>query len=219
MSDVYRVLLDERWELDDLYEFSKAYGQVYALIYCFDSSMDINNQKRIDLALKEYPWNGGYSYVNIYKLLKKQITLDHLPRISSIQYASPGWIDLFLNQDVAIQIAKSLSVFMGSAVAATHAYKSIYSVLSEIKRDRKKRKVEEVYLTKKETDILIEINTELAKSLGFDNLQELQERTGNAEVTSKLLCAHYRRLKVLAELAGSGKLDFPINENFTIRRS
>jgi hypothetical protein len=82
-AEIYRVLMNERWELDDLYGFPYAYSQSHSFIYCFDSEPDSNSIARIDFALENYPWQGGYSYVNIYKVLNNQIPKRHRPEISS----------------------------------------------------------------------------------------------------------------------------------------
>ncbi|HEY6872187.1 MAG TPA: hypothetical protein VI298_05600 [Geobacteraceae bacterium] len=92
--------MDERWALADLYDFPHAYSQAYALIYCFDSRLNPKDEKRINTALEQYPWQGGYSYVNIYTVLNNQIPEEHRPQIASIQYASPGFIDVIINPGI-----------------------------------------------------------------------------------------------------------------------
>jgi hypothetical protein len=45
--------------------------------------------------------------------------------------------------------------------------------------------------------------------IGFDHLDELNARTGNVEVSAKLICAQYRRLKTLADFVTQGKAQLP----------
>jgi hypothetical protein len=71
----YRILLDNEWQLDDLYRFSHSYSQTYAFIYCFDVEHTPHDRARIGRALETYPWQGGYSYVNIYTVLQNQISV------------------------------------------------------------------------------------------------------------------------------------------------
>src|SRR5712671_4940806 len=122
-ANYYRVILDEEWKLTDLYEFPHSYDQCYAFIYCLDSDLSPRDRARINLALEGYPWQGGYSYVNIYTVLRNQVPLRDRPRIKSISKASPGWLDLFLNVGVAIQVAQSVMALSGAAVSAAIAYK------------------------------------------------------------------------------------------------
>ena len=94
-AEVYRILMNERWVLEDLYSFPHAYSQSQSFIYCFDTELDPSDARRIDYALEEYPWQGGYSYVNLYKVLHYQVPTPHRPTIVSIQYSSQNdFIDI-----------------------------------------------------------------------------------------------------------------------------
>jgi hypothetical protein len=201
--------MDERWELEDLYGFPHAYSQSHAFIYCFDSELDPRNATRIDTALEEYPWRGGYSYVNIYTVLHHQIPVPHRPKIAAIQYASPGWIDILLNPDVALQVAKSVGILLGAGVAAVEAIKRIDKARLEMAYQRRKMRGEFAALSAAEAKALNEMSEEVAKHLGFGSLASLNERTRNPEVTLKLLLAHHRRLRILTEYVKSGKIALP----------
>lgn len=208
-ADVYRVLMNERWELEDLYSFPHAYSQTQSFIYCFDTDIDPRNSQRIDIALEEYPWRGGYSYVNLYQVLHNQIPPHYRPEIASIQYASPGWIDILLNPDVALKVAESVGILLGAGVAAVEAYKKIDKARLEIARQRREQDREFAELTASEAKALNEMSEELAKNLGFESLKKLQQRTKNPEVTLKVLLAHYRRLRILGDYVESGKVALP----------
>jgi hypothetical protein len=210
--DYYRILLASDWRLTDLYEFPHAYSQNYAFTYCLDSNLDPRDRQRIDYALENYPWRGGYSYVNIYTVLQNQIPRRDRPRIKSISKSSPGWLDLFLNVDVAIQVAKSVAVLAGSAATATYAYKNIQKYLGDININRRKHQLQEMQITQAEAKVYNPMCLEMAKYLGFKNLKELQERTGSPEVTLKLLLAHYRRISKIVEYGEKGKATLPLEE-------
>ena len=206
---IYRVLMNERWELEDLYRFPHAYSQTHSFIYCFDTDLDPRDAGRIDFALEGYPWRGGYSYVNIYTVLHHQIPVPHRPKIASIQYASPGWIDIFLNPDVALQVAKSVGILLGAGVAAVEAFKRIDKARLDIAKQRREQDREFAALTAAEVKALNKMSEEIAKHLGFESLQKLQKRTKNPEVTLKTLMAHYRRLRILGDYVESGKVSLP----------
>ena len=208
-QESYRLLLEGNWQLEDLYELPHAFDQCYAFIYCLDSELDIRDQERIDGAFAAYPWRGGYSYVNIYTVMKNQVPWHHRPRVKAIQKASPGWLDLFLNSDVAIQVAKSVAALSGAGVAATKAYALVKKTLSQIKVDREKAKHQELQLTAAQQKTLMGICETMARFLGFKNLNDLHARTGSPEVSLKLLSAHYRRTSVLLEYVESGKVELP----------
>lgn len=207
--EVYRVLMDERWELEDLYTFPHTYSQAHAFIYCLDFDLDENKEKRIDFSLVNYPWQGGYSYTNIYRVLNNLIPKEDSPKIAEIKYASPGWIDLLMNPDVALKVAQSLGILIGAGVAAVEAFKRIDKARLEMARNRKRNQMELVKYSADEAKYLNQMSEELAKNLGFSNLEKLNARTKNPEVTLKLLLAHHRRMNKMAEYVASGKASLP----------
>lgn len=208
-KNIYRVLIDERWELDDLYEFPHTYSQVHSFIYCLDFDENKDTAKRIDFSLENYPWQGGYSYTNIYTVFRNRIHPDDRPQIASIQYASPGWIDLIMNPEVALQVAKSLSIYIGLGVAAYEAYKRIDKARLDMAKNRKEKQIAFAAFTVQEQKYINQMSDELAKNLGFKSLESLQRRTKNPEVTLKLLLAHNRRMQKLANYVFDGKASLP----------
>lgn len=204
-SQSYRILLNEEWELEDLYEFPHALSQCYAFIYCLDSDLAPINQERISLAMRHYPWRGGYSYVNIYTVLKSQIPSAERPKIDSIQKASPGWLDLLLNANVAGQVAVAVTTLAGAGTAALAAYKKAYQLILRINAERRNAQVAKMTAAAAQVKAMNAMCVELAKNLGFKSLKELHEHTGDPEVSLKLLMAHHRRLSVLVAYAAEGK--------------
>lgn len=208
--DTYRLLMDEQWNLEDLHLFPHAFADAYAFTYCFDSTAEPINADRIDTALEQYPWNGGYSYVNLYFVLKHQVVPEERPTIKSIQYASPGWIELLLNPDVAMRVAKSVGILLAAGVAAVEAFKRIDKLRLDIARARKEAVVESLRLEADEVEALHLLCDQTARHIGFKNVDSLNRRTKNPETTLKLLMAHWRRLTVLVEYVQGGKAKLPV---------
>ena len=122
-------------------------SQCYAFTYCLDSELSPRDRERINEAFVGYPWRGGYSHVNIYTVLQNQVPAEDRPTISSISYASPGWLDIFLNPAVDLQVAKSVGILAGSAVAAATAYTTSMKYLAQVAVDRKRAQLQEMQLT------------------------------------------------------------------------
>jgi|APTNR8051073442_1049403.scaffolds.fasta_scaffold47019_1 hypothetical protein len=205
----YRVLMDERWDLQDLYQFPHAFGQTYSFVYCFDTDLEPRKAERIDEALQDYPWNGGYSYVNIYTVLHHQVPPTDRPRINAIQYASPGWMDLLLNPDVALRIAKTVGIILGSVVATVEAFKRIDKLRLDIIRERRAKTVELTELGADQMKALNRLCDEAAKLLGFKSLDRLHKRTKNPATTLNLLMAHWRRVSQIVTYVQKGKIQLP----------
>lgn len=209
-TGVYRVEMDGRWELLDLYEFPHAFMQTYAFTYCFDSELSPRDADRIDFALENYPWQGGYSIVNIYRVLQNQVEHQHRPYIKEIKYASPGWIDILLNLHPAVKVAGSVAAIAGSMAATTKAYSTIQTTLYNIRLQRDKARLQQIQLTRAQINELTSLTQELCNMIGFERLEELTQRTGSIEVTAKLIAAQFRRLKTIADYVLKGKAALPI---------
>ena len=212
-EESYRVLMDGRWRLEDLYTFPHAFSQCYAFIYCLDSDLSPRDRDRINYALVGYPWKGGYSYVNIYIVFHHQVPPRHRPTIKAISYASPGWLDIVLNPDVALQVAKSVGILAGSAVAAAKAYATVMKYLTQVSVERKRAQLAEMRLTQAQHKTLMSMCQDIAKFLGFKSVKELHERTGSPEISLKLLAAHYRRTDQLVEFVKEGKASLPESDS------
>jgi len=209
-SSIYRIEMDGRWNLKDLYEFPHAYLQVYAFTYAFDTDLPSHDADRINYALENYPWGGGYSIVNIYSVLQSQVGPKFKPVVKEIRYASPGWIDLLLHPYPAFQIAGAVAAIATSAAGTVKAYSAIQSCLYRISARSQQARIEKIQLTRQELKELQGLNQDLASAIKFTRLDELQTRTKSVHVTAKLLSAQYRRLKQLAKFVTAGKVNLPI---------
>jgi hypothetical protein len=208
----YRIVLPQSsdWSLQDLYVFPHTYEQCYTFVYCLDTQLPARDEEAIDHAFERYPWKGGYSYVNFYQVLRTRIPSAARPKLASMHKASPGWIELALNLDVAVQVAKSVALMSGSFVAAAAAYKKAWTLLLSIRTEREKARNQQLQLRQSQVKAIRGTCEELAKCLGFKNLNELHKRTSDPEVSLKLLAAHYRRLRTLHQYESRGKIELPV---------
>ncbi len=135
------------------------------------------------------------------------------PRIRAIKYASPGWLDLALNLDVALQVAKVVCTFAGTAVFLAKSYAAAMKVLYSVKTEREKSRLAYLKLTIEQDAMLMKHCNAHAKLLGFKSVKALNEQTGNSEVTLRLLLAHHRRLRELGKYVEDGKVILPPNND------
>lgn len=212
---VYRIELPEStdWTLEDLYVFPRTFEQCYTFIYCLDSDLPARDKEAIDNAFSNYPWAGGYSYVNFYQILRTRIPPKSRPKLRSIHKASPGWIELALNLDVAVEVAKSVALISGSSAAAAAAYKKAWTLLLSLRTEREKAKTEQLRQKKSQVKEVRETCNELAKCMGFTSLADLHKRTKDPEISLKMLSAHYRRMRTLHEYEAKGKVHLPWSDD------
>jgi hypothetical protein len=206
----YRILIDGDWSLEDLTNFSRVYFQNYSFIYCLDTEAVDIASSRIKSVLETHELRDGLTYVNIYDIFRSHINRNDKPQVKSLQYNSPGWIELALNPDVALQVAKAIGIYISAFATLAVCYKKLHKIFIDLKNERIKQKNEYLKLEKEKVAIVNKLNNELAKGLGFQSLAALDEHTKDIEETSKLLMAHYRRIDAMAKFSKAGKAKFPL---------
>ena len=144
--------------------------------------------------------------------MKVHVDKEHRPQIKSIHYASPGWIELTLNLEVATQFAKVLAIYLGSAAGVAEIYRRLYKIYADLSATRKSLKSKTFKLNAEDALRAQKLNQELAKGLGYESLADLDAHTNSVEESSKLLMAHYRRMEKMAKFVRAGKASFPEND-------
>jgi hypothetical protein len=206
-SNTYRVLIDGDWKIDDLYDFPYRYSQAYNFIFWFDCADHRARANSLDAKFNSYPWKGGFSYVHAYETLRK---ITPALRIASMRKASPGWIDLIANMDVAVKVAKAVSFYSTTAIAAMTTYKKarVYWLSLDLKAEKDRLRISE--LKRKRVKANIEMLDDLAKHVGFESTPQLMERTQDADIALGLMLAHFRRVEHLANYVEEGKAQLPL---------
>lgn len=209
-AENYRVLLDERWTLENLNDFTRLYMQNYAFLYCLENNINNSRAAALFNELNEYKLRDGLTYVNIYSLFIKHIPSKERPKVRAISYASPGFIELILNYEVAINIALSIAAFIKGLTATAETYNKLHSIFIELGWKRKEKQNHLLKLDVETIKHVRKLNEELAKGLGFNSLKDMYDNFGDEEEVSKLLLAHYRRMKGMSKLVKEGKIKFPL---------
>lgn len=207
-SETYTIHIDGEWTLEDLYVFPRTFEQVYFLVYSFMPDHDDQALERIHHAYRAFPWQGGYSAVNFYNQLRYVTPPRERPKVASIRYESPSWIELALIVAVAISVERIVKAIANSILHANEVYDRIVRGLQERKLLRLEAKRKELQFRKEELEFINTATKSIAGLLGFSNLAEINERTGHPYLTLKILLSLYRRVRKLAEYQGKQKADF-----------
>jgi hypothetical protein len=195
----YKIHIDGEWILEDLYVFPRAYEQVYFLMYSLLPHEDNDAQDRIQQAYSVFPWQGGYSAVNFYNRLKYVLPKKKRPSIISIEYASPGWIELGLLLGVAVSVERLVKTIANTIKQANETYNDVHDGLQKRRLLRIETKRKELQLKKEELEYVQQALLTMSTLLGFKNIEDINQRTGNPYKTLKILLSFYRRIRTLAE--------------------
>jgi len=199
--------MDGEWTLEDLYVFPHMYIHIYSFLYSFLRPIkDFDDEDdRLVITYSAHPWRGGYSSVNFYNNLKYIVEPRHRPKIKSIQYASPGWLELTVLVGIALNIKKIVLCFTESANELNKLYNNIYKGMHDRKMMKIEAKRQSLFLSKEQSDFAIESANKLSQLLGFENVAQIQKLTKNPLATLKILLSFYRKIKVLTEFNSQGK--------------
>ena len=204
----YNVHIDGKWSLEDLYIFPRTYEQIYYAWQTFGPSDDDITEDRIARAFHIFPWQGGYSAVNFYNQLKYITPARQRPQIISIQYGSPGAIELQLAVSLAKDIAGAVMLISGSIIACNKAYHDVYTGMQKRELLRIKNEKETIELVKKHRKFLEESAHTMMEILSVPDAIILGNRTESDLLTTKILLSLFRRIRTLAEFQNRGKVDF-----------
>ena len=206
--DTYTIHIEGKWSLEDLYVFLCAFEQVYFLVHSLMPEHDDAAPERIRHAYHAYPWQGGYSAVNFYNALMYVTPKRDRPQIASIHYGSPGWFEIALIPGVAFGVERLVKSLANTVSHAHDIYDRVVRGAAERKLLRLEVKRKELQFKKEELEYINLCVTQMGQLLGFNNLTEINERTGHPYVTLKILLSLYRRLRTLVDYEREGKADF-----------
>ncbi len=204
-GESYKIPIDGEWTLEDLYTFPRTYEQCYFLYYALNPDNWIHDTERIDYAYGAYPWQGGYSAVNFYNQLKWAVPPRYRPRIISIRYASPGWLELFLVQIVARSLERTVKSVCNSINTFNDTYNKVYKDLQGRKLLKVKTEHEIRGLNKEDQSICESHVREIGKILGID-ADEIIKHTDSPLKALKILLSLYRRVRILAKFQKQEKI-------------
>lgn len=204
----YKVIIEGEWTLEDLYLFPRTYEQVYYLLYSLSADRYQDDFERLVYAYTAFPWQGGYSAVNFYNQLKYAVAAKDRPRIVSIQYSSPGWIELSLVLAIAVSLNQIVRNVASSIREANSVYNSIYKGLQKRKILRIKVKREEIRLEREQLQYMKESIETMYTLLGIKDIGQLDKIVDSPYKMLKILLSLYRRIRTLAKYQNNGKIKF-----------
>jgi hypothetical protein len=206
----YDVPIDGNWFIKDLDNFSNLYSQLYAFFYCTKPQFmtDIGNRVQ---RLLEAPWKGGFSRINLFDALQKNVPAVHDLKIHEMQYASPGDITIEALESVGDSVKNSVICYRKKVAEVTADVKSLNNVLS----DRALRRVDlskysdlKLPLSDEDKNYIAEKTGSLASLLAIGSeFSDLASRSPNMVVSAKVLLAVASRIERMAHFEDTGLLD------------
>ncbi len=194
------VRLNERWQLSDMGKFEHAYNINYIFVYAMERYDSLNGaQEDVRDAFIKYPWRGGSSRVAFYNELSSALPSKAKPAIRTMQYASPGWLELSLDSVVASKLKDCLHQRQEAASA-------LRSAIRDAREYLRLRGFSKVNGNGVDLPITDEVEQQfqahfqtISQLMGFPYSKRLLGLTSNAVAAVKILISFHVRLGWLEE--------------------
>jgi len=224
-----KLFLDNEWDFLKFSELPRDYIQLYSLFFFCQEPLEPLTKRewagefrdRLFYTFTRQPWIGGFSVVNFYNDLYYQIPPKLRPKIVSIRFSSPGFIEL----GVVIGVARTIAYLVDVVCNSIKNINSVYGEIHEGLRERKLNKKNLKRLTKTGRKKRLSLHSEdkefIDESLSaFSDLLKIDPKTSkslevltnsNKLLQLKILLSAYRRIKSIAKQqnAGDVKLIIP----------
>ena len=109
---------------------------------------------------------------------------------------------------VAIAVERIVKSMANSVDHAHNVYNRIMRSLSERKLLRLEAKRKELQFKREELEYIDFCLEQMSKLLGFENIDEINARTGHPYLSLKILLSLYRRVRTLVDYEAKGKAKF-----------
>lgn len=201
------LFLDGALYLEDFADITNGYKQIYSFVYLI--SQLGRSVLRSHFSYLSEKWTGGYSAVNFFHGVESFIPELHRPQVTSVQYNSPGHIDLSLLNSVSSMISESAINASKNFSECERLYNDIYSFfkINEISGFEDGDNIKESKVTPDQSHILdnyisqfcdlVYIKRSYIDALELSNMAAL-----------RAILAYYRRLKAVVKYVKNGKLSF-----------
>ena len=208
---VETFLIDGAWDFSD---FSAFYGKISDLYAIFLSIVRYGSEQtervvrgNIREAYRRYPLKGGASYRFFYRdLFNTQSIMDRL-NVDSIQYASPGHVNVHARHDIFGEIRASLNNYRHNAFAVSQSYHALRKFLS--KSRLLTANAEEFDSSSPFARRIVILTELLCEALSFPYLSQISDLTGgNALASAKIVLSFARRVDRSFRFFAEGRVVF-----------
>lgn len=207
---IFEIPIGGNWFLQDITGFSKSYTRIYSFLYCTQPRFVTNLTEKVKRYLKS-PWKGGYSRVNFFDALHRQIPSIHDMRVAGYRYNSPGEIKIEALNSVGEDVSKLVLSYLSQSKSIDHSMKLIDAALgaARVRKEDLSRlndsslSISENHLTtiKEQLDV-VSILMDLSKEINL-----IKQASPNSVVTAKVMLALLKQLRKVADYQATGMLD------------
>lgn len=210
-SDPEQLLVDGEWELTDFGQFQQKFSDIYTFLISQKNwlSKDVpdESKRRILNAFRTRPYQGGFSYVHLFKDLGVNIPRSDQISLDKIRYASPGKVEIFGKDEIFSDLQVIIPNFVENRIELKEAYSYFYKYLSQNNFLKMRG---DHYLAGDATEEFFFFQSEkLANMMQAPNIDVVRVLSNNnALVCAKIILAFYRRLEEASMYFSQGRVSY-----------
>lgn len=205
-----RILMDGEWDLDDLRSLTSTIRLSYAYFYWVHQDPTLVDSA-VGAGIQRYFWSGDYVGDRFAQTLYDRIPDKSHLRIVSIQFASPGWMELAGSLPVIAALGWVARIWIKNFDQAFDTFKKVDGYFSERKlRDLKKTgSIEDI--DGQFVDEARALCFEYGRYLGLadERIDGVITLTGNPIAGLRLLVGISNEARRLYQLQEQGKIKLP----------
>lgn len=211
-ADTEKLLIDGEWELTDFGQFQQKYSDVYTFVITTknwsEETTPEKEKNRIQSAFLNRPFAGGFSYVHLFNDLGNSIPKSDKLNLNKINYASPGEIEVFGQDEIFLKIKELITHFLSIRIELDKDYTDLKRFLTE--RKLSTLKGEEFQFDSPYAGYLRAEAKKIADRMGSPDFPTvLRLSKNNSLVAAKVVMAFYRRLGDAATYFAQGRVKYP----------
>ncbi|MCZ8373774.1 MAG: hypothetical protein O9342_00245 [Beijerinckiaceae bacterium] len=219
------LIVDGEWELTEFGSFQKRYSDIYSLMYSLKKIAAGHDDYlahvraavtgQIFDGIVSRPYQGGFSYVHMFRETSEKIPANDRLALKRISYASPGKVVVAGDMETFESVSRVIRTFM-------HARKSSAREATELREFLKKYKYismrpEEYAKAPSNQEYLVKQATVIMNNLSMNYIDEFQKICGeNALLFAKLSLSLYRRVQDATSYFIQGRAQY-VGEDDRIR--
>jgi hypothetical protein len=197
----FPVLIEQSLSIKELSDFPRDFQMVYAFVY----SLFAKRPER----LESHPWRGGFSSMHFSNWLLTRIPGEHRPYVSTMQYASPGFIRFsHLDSAVARRVGAMITKVEESGLDLKEAVRKLMDYI----RDNKLNAIEQSGDARWEdyNPDLTSLTLALLTAIQIPEPGEIMQSARRPFEAAKVALSFARRLVRLARWGQEGLVKFPV---------
>lgn len=205
------LFVDGDWEMSEFGDFYRRFADLYAY---FASAMKLSDpnvsdrtKEKVKGAITSKPFKGGSSYLGLFSDLFKTLSHSERPGLDSINYASPGQVEIRGIQPVFDALEDAVENYLANTGKIVTAHDDLRKYMSET--NLLKIGARTPSLTGSQATILLDKCKLLYRELDaveFEKIHQLSD--SNLIVTAKIALAVYRRLEFSGKFFAQGRIGY-----------